>query len=157
MLYFSSILAFNVPLPIFCLLFCLFCCFTSWEENERRNNFMINLHKSMGPSRDQNSTPCYEVRHASVARNVTACATWPALDSVFSSWLSWSVICDCAISWSYLFVLLYSLISLKGTQREKSCFQGLQIPKVRPACIFWSGPVLFSLESIISKLVKFSC
>ena len=44
------------------------------EENDRRNYFMINLHESMGP---ELATPGSAVRHASVARHVTDCATQP--------------------------------------------------------------------------------
>ena len=47
------------------------------EENDRRNHFMINLHESMGPDRDRLATPGSAVRHASVARHVTDCATRP--------------------------------------------------------------------------------
>ena len=49
------------------------------EENDRRNHFMINLHESMGPDRDQLATPGSAVRHASVARHVTNCATRPGI------------------------------------------------------------------------------
>ena len=42
------------------------------EENDRRNYFMINLNESMGPHGSA-------VRHASVARHFTDCATWPAI------------------------------------------------------------------------------
>ena len=48
------------------------------EENDRRNYFMINLHKSMGLGRDQTRYPESAVRLASVARHVTHCAKQPS-------------------------------------------------------------------------------
>ena len=47
------------------------------EENDRRNYFMINLYESMVPAGIKLATPGSAVRHASVTRHVTDCATRP--------------------------------------------------------------------------------
>ena len=41
------------------------------------NDFMINLHESMGPCRDELATPGSAVRRASVARHITDYAMRP--------------------------------------------------------------------------------
>ena len=66
--------------------------FSAREENDHRNNFMINLHQSMRQGQDQTRDPCvmypmsYKLVHAVVwsvvrlayvARHVTDCASWP--------------------------------------------------------------------------------
>ena len=45
---------------------------------------MINLHDSMGPHRDRTRDPGSAVRHASVARHVTDCATRPGSPPVLA-------------------------------------------------------------------------
>ena len=51
---------------------------------------MINLHESMGPDRDGLATPGSAVRHASVARHVTDCATRPGKGDGYL----WSYCCN---------------------------------------------------------------
>ena len=52
-------------------------CFSGREKNDRRKYFMINLCESIGLGRIELATPGSAVRHASVARHITGCATHP--------------------------------------------------------------------------------
>ena len=49
------------------------------EENDRKNDFMINLQESIGPGQDHLVTPGSAVSDASAARHVTDCATRPGM------------------------------------------------------------------------------